>query len=785
MNDPFFRLGATMVRRRWRVLAVWLVLLVVGGALAPQANNVVVGGGFAVPGSNSARAGAVLAAEFHADTRTLAQIVLRSDSATVDDAGFRAQVLSAITRVKAVDGVLSTLSYYDSGEQALVSKDRHTTLVLVSVKPKGGEGQWAIPKLRDALKGLPLQHYVTGYSAINYDTFVASEDDLRSTELFTVPIVLVLLLLIFRTVVAALIPLILAAFSVVLALAAIFVMGLIADTSVFALNIASLIGLGLSIDYSLVVITRYREERAAGYAIPDAVARTTATAGRSIIYSGITVILSMLALTLLVHSLMIVRSISIGVLMVVFIGMIAALTLLPAVLGILDHRIERLRIIRRPIAAPGQATFWYQLSRAIMHRPWVWLISALVIMGILASPIRDLALVGPSPGVLPADTESIQGIRALDRAFGANRLTPIQIVIQTDPGGVWKPEFLAALQHLTNMVAADPRTAEVQSLSTLATASGMPPAQFSSLTAATLRANPRVARLATQFVSLNGANDAAVIVITSKYGEYNSRNEAFIYDLRNTIIPQDAQLHPYTVTIGGDASGFLDFRDALYGRFPLIVLVVTVMIFIILLMFFQSVFLPLKAMFMNIVSILATYGVLVAIFQYGWGSGLFGFTSQGLLNAVTPAILYVILFSLSTDYEVFMLSRIKEQYHLTRNNQEAVASGMQQTAGMITAAGLILIGTFGSFAIARAVPLKEVGLGLAIGVLLDSTIVRVIMVPATMRLMGDWNWWMPAWLKRIVPELREGPAPEPLPAASGLATAAAGQSLSGTQRGKV
>jgi len=267
------------------------------------------------------------------------------------------------------------------------------------------------------------------------------------------------------------------------------------------------------------------------------------------------------------------------------------------------------------------------------------------------------------------------------------------------------------------------------------------------------------AQLAAQFVNISGNNDTAVVSITAKKGEFTSQHQNLVYDLRDTIIPEMPQLAPYHVSVGGDAAAFIDFRDSLYGRFPLIVAIVMVMIFFILMMFFQSVFLPIKAMFMNLASILATYGVLVAIFQYGWGAGLFGFTSQGLVSAITPAVLYVILFGLSTDYEVFMLSRVKEYYRETNDNEEAVASGLEHTAGVITAAGLILVGTFGSFASANVVTIKEIGLGLAIGVFLDSTIVRIIMVPATMRLMGATNWWMPDWLERFVPH------PKPLDAA--------------------
>jgi putative drug exporter of the RND superfamily len=767
MTDPFARLGLAMDRHRWKVLAIWIVLLVAAGIIGPKANDKVLGGGFSVPGSGSTIAAQTLETEFNADTRKIATAVFHSSSMTIDDGVYRAMVVAATNRMKAVSGVRVIYTFFNTGIDTLVSKDRHTTLAVVSAKPQAGEIQYAIPKLRDALKGLALDHAITGYSAINYDTFVASEDDLKSSELFTIPIVLILLLIIFRTVVSAIVPLFLAAFCVVLAMAGIYILALITDTSVFALNIASIIGLGLSIDYALIIVTRFREERSAGHAKADAIAITMATAGRSIAYSGITVILSMLILTVLVLPLMIVRSISIGVLMVVVIGVCAGMTLLPAVLSILGDRIELLRIVRAPKPLrPGEVNFWYRLSKRIMRRPWLWLIGALVVLGVLASPIHDLAMGGGGPGILPAATESIRGIHDLDAAgIGGNSLTPIQVVIKTNTkNGVWTPKFLTALQHLSTLMAADPRVSEVRSLYTVAVDAGLPPDQFASFTLPAVAIDPVRARTAAQFVNLARTNDTAVISIVSKYDQFNSRHEGLVNDLRHTIIPHDPQLSGYTVTVGGDSAAFVDFRDALYGRFPIIVLSITILIFIILMMFFQSVFLPLKAMLMNLASLIATYGVLVAIFQYGWGSGILRFEPQGLLNVVTPAILFVILFSLSTDYEVFLLSRIKESYHRTNNNEEAVAQGLQQTAGLITAAGLILVGTFGSFAIARAVPLKEIGMGLAIGILIDTTIVRVIMVPATMRLMGSGNWWMPGWLKKIVPELREGPAPEVPPA---------------------
>jgi hypothetical protein len=271
------------------------------------------------------------------------------------------------------------------------------------------------------------------------------------------------------------------------------------------------------------------------------------------------------------------------------------------------------------------------------------------------------------------------------------------------------------------------------------------------------------------FVNLDRGSDTAVVNVVPRFGPYDKRQEQFVSSIRNLIIPSIPGLRNDQVYVGGTTATFMDFRHELYGKFPYVVAVVLLITFVILMMFFQSVFLPLKAILMNIASLLATFGALVLIFQHGWGSGLFGFDSLGALSVITPAILFVILFSLSTDYEVFLLSRIKEYYVRTGDNEESVARGLQHTGGVITAAGLILIGVFGSFATAGIISLKEIGLGLAIGVLIDTVIVRSIMVPATMRLAGDINWTMPTWLKRIVPELREGPVGElqyPPPAAA-------------------
>lgn len=758
-NDPFARWSALMARFRWIVLVVWIAIMPVAGALgASKAAGVLRGGGFVVPNSASANAAATVGREFGGSNTSNAIVVLYSSTLTVDDPTFRDEATAALERIKALDGVRAVISYYDTKSPELVSADKRTTLAVVTLDEDEYLAQKRVSKLRDALKGLTIEHNVTGLPAISYDLEHTSEEDLKRAELITIPIVLVLLLLVFRTVVSAALPLILGASGVVTAIALLYVIGSNTTVSIFALNVASMLGLGLGIDFSLIIVSRYRDELAAGHSPRDALLLTMATAGRSIAYSAITVILSMLILYALLN-IMLVRSLALAVLLVASTGLLSAMTLLPALLAILGRRIEWLPVLpraRRRVA--GEQGMWYRFSHAVMRRPWLWFTVSLAILIAFAIPMKDINVLGATPGVLPATADSARGSAVLTTAFGGNRLNPIQIVVRTgDRNGVWKPEALEAIGRLTADLAADTRVQQVSSIVNVVP--NLPPDQVRALTPDFFTRDPALAGAAAQFVNLRGNNDIAVINVIAKTDQYSKEHEQLVEDIRDTIVPAVRQLRVYDVQVGGGSAEFIDLRDALYGRFPYVVLAVMALIYVILMMFFQSVFLPLKAILMNLASIVATYGFLVIVFVYGLGGPILQFDPLGALNVTTPVILFVVLLGLSTDYEVFMLSRVKEYYHETHNNEEAVAAGLESTARVITAAGLILLGTFGSFGLARVLVIKEFGVGLAFGVLLDSTVIRVIMVPASMRLMGNLNWWMPAWLKKIVPELREGPPP--------------------------
>lgn len=749
-RDLFASFADLMYRGRWFVIAGWLLLLgATAPVLAPNAAGVLKGGGLILDGTQSARADELLDREFDLSSQKNLAVVFYSPKLTVTDGSYRTEVTGAAAAIRVLSGVKSVTTYYDDRTPSLVSSDQHATLAVIvpSVDETGTET--LLPKIRDTMGGLTVQHYVVGNPAAAVDAQAAAEEDLRRAEVVTVPVIIIMLLVVFRTVVAALVPLLLGLAGIGFTVSMLGLIGSITSVSIFALNVGSLIGLGLAIDYSLIILTRFREELDDGHDPRRAMVITMSTAGRSIAYSAFTVVLAMAAITVILSPIMVVRSISLAVLLVAILAAALAMTMLPAMMSVLEHRINWLRVIpnsKEP--RPGEQGIWYRFSHFIMRRPWVWLALCLVILLGLGSPIFTIAFGAPTP---PAGTEVEQGSTLAKKEFAAGSLAPVYVMVRA-PGkdGVWQSDFLLGVRELTNKIERDPRVDGVASISSVL--SNMPDSQYAALTKASLG---QIARAVGPFVNLSGDDNATVVTVTSKYSDSDVKTSDLVGDIRANFIPAIGKLSAFTVYVGGQTAVILDFRSQLFSRFPFVAGAVAVIILVILMMFFQSLVLPVKAVLMNVLSIVATFGLLSVIFQHGVGSGIFNFSSTDYITVISPGILYVILFALSTDYEVFMLSRVKEYYRHTGNNEEAVAVGLQHTAGIITAAGLILVLTFGSFVVSNTVVLKEIGLGLGLGILIDSTIVRVIMVPSTMGLLGARNWYIPAWLKRFVPEISE------------------------------
>ena len=534
------------------------------------------------------------------------------------------------------------------------------------------------------------------------------------------------------------------------------------------LNITSIIGLGISIDYSLFMIRRFRDELAGGRSVQDAIGWTVATAGESILFSGLIVMIGFCSLLLIGIELM--TSLGIGGAVVVATSVLAALTLLPALLGVLGYRINALRIPflsrftmhtshrakHNPQKESGEKPqkegqgFWQSWALGVMKRPVLIILLVTAVLVGMGWPIFSIALGSTNTAALPKSAEARQGIDILNAQFPETNDNPIYVVVQA-PGGssMLTRDNLDKLDYLSKWIATQANVNGVISLTQLPATPGASTPSLQQLitlySTGAYQRNPSMAQLVAS--TTNG--NTSLITVTTYAKVDSSEGKALVNNLRAGDQRAGQGL---TVLVGGNQADSLDFNNYLYSNFPRAVLFILVTTYILLLIMFRSVFLPLKAILMNVLSVSACLGVLVFIFQWGNLSNILGFTSSGFLDSIIPILLFCILFGLSMDYEVFLLSRIREEWLLTHDNRRAVARGLEKTGGVITNAALLFVIVAGAFTFTSIVVTKEMGLGMALAVLVDATIIRTLLVPATMRLLGRWNWWMPG--RRLPAEQR-------------------------------
>src|ERR1051326_4881318 len=573
-------------------------------------------------------------------------------------------------------------------------------------------------------------------------------------EFFALPIALLVLLVVFGSLIAAAMPILLAIVAIPVTLAIIYGIGQHLSIIIFVLNITSIIGLGISIDYSLFMIRRFRDELATGCTTSDAVGWTVATAGESILFSGLIVMIGFCAL--LVIGVDIMTSLGIGGAVVVTISVLAALTLLPALLGVLGHRVNSLRIpffsrltMHIPHTGahhPGEQrrNFWQKWALGVMKRPVLIILLVTALLAGLGWPIFSISLGSTSTAAIPTSSQARQGIDILNAQFPDTNTQLVSIVVQAPhSSNMLTSDNLAKLDSLSTWIAKQPYVTGVISLTHVPVTPGAPTLptlteqQLTTLyTTGAYSRNPAMA----QFVTSTTNGNITLITATTNTKVDSSESKAL---LNNLGAGDKAAAQGLTVLIGGDQADSLDFNNYLYSNFPWAILVILVSTYILLLLMFRSIVLPLKAILMNILSVTACLGVLVFIFQWGNFSNILGFTSQSFLDSIIPILLFCILFGLSMDYEVFLLSRVREEWLLTHNNRWSVARGLEKTGGVITNAALLFVIVSGAFAFTSIIVVKEMGLGMALSVLLDATIIRTLLVPATMRLLGRWNWWLP------------------------------------------
>ncbi|MDO8736532.1 MAG: MMPL family transporter [Thermoleophilia bacterium] len=751
MRPSITRLADIAYRRRWWFLLTWLVLIAASAVFAPRLSEVARGGGFDLAGSESWRAADILQNQFGRGYRRSVQIIYRHPTLDVSNPKYREQVKQSLENVTAATGASSSLTWYDSGLPNMVSADGSTTYALLSYPGTEENIQPLIPQIREeAARGSELETHVIGGPAIDYDMERTSEADLIRAETYSLPLILIILLLVFGTAVAALLPLILGMASVSLTLALLYALGHLLPLSVFARNIVTMVGLGLGVDYCLFIVSRFREELAATDSVREALRSTLDTAGRAVVFSGAAVVIGLAMLTL--FSFVFMRSLGIGGMLVAAISVLLAITLLPALLAIMGNKVNSARLIPAKYLLAGGGRFWHFWSRMVMRRPLIFLVVSMTILLALALPVRNMKAGAPGIDNLSSGSDSRIGVELFAEKWGVGEISPLYIVSSAeDANAVWRPEFREALTAIGKRLEEDPRVARVESIAELDLPAQLP--RDSQELEAYIRDNPVTAAQAYSMVDFEGGSRTTMMRIITTTEPKDTQTKQLVRDLRNDILPQISFPAGTATLVGGGPAEAVDFTDMLVHSFPYLMGAVLVITYFVLLLLFRSVILPLKAIFMNLLSVSAAFGVLVLVFQDGWGESLLGFTSPGGIIPFVPVILFSVLFGLSMDYEVFLLSRMKEEYERSGNNEEAVAFGLEKTGRIITSAALIMIAVFGAFAFTDSIIIKEFGVGLAVSIFLDATIVRIILVPATMKLLGKWNWWMPAWLARILPNL--------------------------------
>lgn len=750
----FYHLGRFATRFHWLIVGLWMLAAAVALPFAPQASQVLQSGGFISPDAESQRAIDTLTRNLHLDL-TIVQVIYTSQRYSVDDAQFVQQVQQSLAKLQGWSEVSHIVTFIDNPRQ--VSLDRHAAYVNIQLKSDPDTAPKLLPQLQQRLQAVPDLTYKIGGGPVFYEDIQSvSERDLRRAELLAFPFAIIALLFVFRSVIAAVLPALVGGCAVVISLGLIFGLGQVTPLSIFVLNITTLFGLGLGVDYSLFMVSRFREEIGRGRDVREAVILTVATAGRAVAFSGLTVAIGLFGLTFFHINML--HSVGLGGMLVVLLAVLAALTLLPAALFILGTRVNALpvrfpRIMKRSpevahgLQAPAELHhgFWYRLSAFVMRYPLRVFVSVLCLLIGFGLPFLGVRFSAPDASILPPDVPSRAAFDLLATRFDQRETTPILLAVQTR-GDVMAAQNIHNLYYYVKRIEADPRVARVDSIVSADPRITLEQYQL-------LYSNPQLITdpylQALVKSSVNG--NTTLIQVISKYNMADMHSQELALTIRNT--PPGNGI---SVLVDGGSAGNLDYVNSLYTDFPLAVLVVAITTYIVLLLLFRSAVLPLKAIIMNTLSILASYGALVVIFQNGFLHQILGFTPLGFVEASSPILLFCSLFGLSMDYEVFLLSRVQEAFWQTGDNTRAVALGLQRSGRIITSAAVIVIVVSACFATADMILVKALGLGMALAVVIDATLVRGLLVPATMRLLGNWNWWLPfAGIQRRPPALKE------------------------------
>jgi RND superfamily putative drug exporter len=739
--------GKALYKVRWLVVVAWIVFALFGGYAFGKLTPLLSGGGWDVPGSQSMTAGKLLAEEFPGRSESSMTLILKDPKHAVGTLEYNDKLKQIIDRLKKEEGVSSVFSVLDASKgigSGLVGKDPNLSIAMVEMNMKLDFVINKVPdyqkRVVEQAKSLGAEAYLVGAAPFWGESSVQSQEGLAKAEMIVFPLIILILLLVFRSIVATLTPLIVTIASVLVAMGVVYLVAKQVELSVFVTNSAMMLGLGVGIDYSLFIVSRFKAElMKTGKTKQDAVVKTLETAGHTVFFSAITVIAALSALFIVPMNA--IKAIAFGGIVVVLVAGLASLTLLPAVLVILGTRINKgsIRILRSRDSS--KISGWKRWTKSIMRRPVLFLVLTLIALSGLALPAVNMKLDSPDIRTLPTDTSVRQGFALMESSFGVGAANQISILLRNEASDLGSPDAIAKMAVLQGELAKQEHVTGVASA--LSFLPGMDPNKISGLLSAGAGGGlpADVSLMINRYLS--GDHHTALLEVQLDQVGASEVGREFVQNLRDKVLP-DADLPSGTQTsIGGETMAGMDTSKAINDSLLPALGIMLVLIFLILVITFRSLWLPLKAIVLNLFSVAATYGILVSVFALGYGSEIFNVESNGYIIHFVPVLLLALLFGLSTDYEVFLVSRVKEEYDRTGAHEDSIAEGMEKTGPLITGAAVLMVAVFAGFAFSGVLPIQMLGFGMAIAIALDSTVIRMLLVPVTMKLLGRASWWFP------------------------------------------
>jgi len=773
MTGPLYALGRLAARRHWLFIGGWIVLatamVIAAAALGkPTSDNLT------IPGSDSTHATNLLENKLPSRQNGSVPIALQVTSGRLDQGANKTAVDETVKRYRGDSRIKSVTSpFSDEGSEQL-TKDG--TIGYINLYLRDGPSELDEEEA-DALiaEAEPARRAGIAVAAGAYLGQEVSTPSTESSEAIGIVVAIIVLAFAFGTLAAMPLPIVTAGFGLAVGLSLVGLLGHLIDVPSIAATLGTMLGLGVGIDYALFIITRYRGFLAEGHGVEESVARATATSGGAVLFAGSTVVIALLALYF--GGIPIVRALGYSAAVVVAVAVVAAVTLLPAILGLMGERINRLRLPVGRHSHDDEPHGWARWAREIGKRPVASAIIGLLILVGLSIPLLNITLGQPDNAQLPEDTQTRQSYDILAQGFGPGTNGPLLVSVKLDPPAKANTKKLDRVESQQKQQEEQAQQ-QFEEASQEAAEAGQPPPpepagptkkqqqqqaqqkQFLESKAS----DPRLVKLGNQIgkdpdvddVSLpavNGDGTAAVINVTSQSSPVSQKTVDLVNRLRDDTIPDALGSGPTTAFVGGSTAAYIDLADRIGEKLPVVIAIVLVLSFLLLMVAFRSILVPFTAGLMNLLSVAASYGVLVLVFEEGFGLSLIGLDHTVPIVSFVPLLMFAILFGLSMDYQVFLLTKIQERWKAGIGNHDAVVQGLAGTARVITSAALIMVSVFASFVLNGDPTVKQFGVGLAVAVAIDATVVRCVLVPAVMVLFGRANWWFPSFLERHLPHL--------------------------------